>query len=99
MESFVFMVCSLAQSLILKMVYLLQINLKELVLTTVIMAPARVEPRVGAPKNGPFPDLSDLRDRVPGASFGCTETMISAFLGGEMTSGFHLILIFRAEIT
>ena len=29
-------------------------NLRELVLTTVIMAPARVEPWVGAPKNGPF---------------------------------------------
>ena len=66
------------------------------------MAPARVEPWVGAPKNGPFSDLTDLRDlrdRIPGASFGCTETMVSAFLGRKMTSDFHIILIFRAEFT
>ena len=71
-------------------------------LTTVIMAPARVEPWVGAPQNGPFSDLSDekhVRDRIPGASFGCTETMVSALLGGKMTSDFHIILIFRAEFT
>ena len=68
-------------------------------LTTVIMAPARVVPWVVAPKNGPFPALTNILDRVPGASFGCTETMVSAFLGRKMTSDFHIILIFRAEFT
>ena len=63
-------------------VYMHIFNLREFVLTTVIMAPGACKPRLGAPKNAPFPDLRDLkdlrdlRDRVPGASFGCTETMV-----------------------
>ena len=74
-------------------------------LTTVIMAPTRVEPWVGAPKKGPFSDLRDLtdlrdlRDRIPGASFGCTEIMVSPLLDRKMTSDVHIILIFTAEFT
>ena len=59
-------------------------------------------PRVGAPKNGQFPDLMDLMgllDRVPGSSFESTETMVSSLLGSTMTPDFHIVLIPRDACT
>ena len=55
-----------------------------------MMAPARVEPRIGAPKTVPFPDLMDLRNQVPGSSFESTET--------RRTDGHHFVSFAEIQI-
>ena len=37
-------------------------------------------------------DLKDLRDRVPGASFGLMETMVLALLVGKMIIEIHIYI-------
>ena len=41
--------------------------------------------------------LHALRDRIPGASFGLIETMVSALLGEKMIIKVYIYLISRAE--
>ena len=75
------------------------VSLRELVLTTIIMAPAPVEPWLGPPKNVLFPDVSLLSHPVPGSSFESTETKVHQLMGGKMTSDFNIILIIMTELT
>ena len=69
-------------------------------LITIIMALARVVPRVGAPNSVPFSDLrdlkdlKDLRDLILGSSFESTETLEVTFFQKKIK-----ILILRAELT